>query len=227
MRFAVVVLAVCTMLESGLSAAQGAPAPESRATEAGSSVSATAARAAVNGGVPIGQIIAAVAKKSGKKFLVDPRVRADVTLFGQNPAEVTYNELLAVLDVYGFAAVETAGYVELVPNAIVRWEPLPLITGKENFPDEQYVTAMIHLKSTSAPMLVPILRPLVPQQGHLAADICTNTLMLVDRFANYKRIDALIRSLDIGSPRANPERCEPAPAAPSGPREGPAAPFPK
>jgi len=213
MRFSVIVPAVCTMLGAKVAAAQGAPAPtsESRATESGPAAAATFASAAVNGGVPIGQIIAAVAKKTGKKFLVDPRVRADVTLFGQNPSDVTYNELLAILDIHGFAGVETAGYVEVVPNATIRWEPLPIITGKESVPDEAYVTATIHVKSASAPMLVPILRPLLPQQGQLAADICSNTLLIVDRFANYKRIEALVRSLDVGNPRANLERCEPPP----------------
>jgi type II secretory pathway component GspD/PulD (secretin) len=221
MRFVMVVLAVCMMFGSRTVAAQGAPAPaESRgAVESGPAVAATAASAAVNGGVPIGQIIAAVAKKSGKRFLADPRVRADVTLFGQNPSDVTYSELLAILDLHGFAAVEAGGYVQLVPNALIRAEPLPVITGKENLPDDEYVTATIHVKSASAPMLVPIMRPLLPQQAHLAADVCTNTLMIVDRFANYKRIEALVRSLDVGNPRANPERCEPPPAPP---REMPA-----
>jgi len=219
MRCSVIVMGVFTMLGSGLAAAQGAPASESRAVESGPAVSATAASAAVNGGVPIGQIIAAVAKKSGKKFVVDARVRADVALFGQNPSEVTYNELLAILDVNGFAAVETSGYVEIVPNALIRWEPLPLITGKENLPDAEFVTATIHVKSANAAMLVPILRPLLPQQGHLAADTCANTLMIVDRFANYKRIEALVRSLDVGNPRPTAERCEPSsPSPPPPPR---------
>ena len=206
MRVSVIVLAVCTVLGSALAAGQGAPAPaaESRAAESGPAASATAASAAVNGGVPIGQIIAVVAKKSGKKFVVDPRVRADVALFGQNPSEVTYSELLAILDVHGFAAVEAAGYVQIVPNAIIRWEPLPIITGKENLPDDEYVTATIHVKNANAAQLVPIMRPLLPQQAHLAADTGSNTLMIVDRFANYKRIEALVRALDA-SPRSAAE----------------------
>src|SRR5262249_54778668 len=162
--------------------------------------------------------IAAVAKKTGKKFLVDPRVRGDVALFGQNTSDVTYNELLAILDIHGFATFETAGYVEVVPNAVVRWEPLPIITGKENLPDDEYVTATIHVKSASAPTLVPILRPLLPQQAHLAWDVCSNNLIIVDRFANYKRIEALIRTLDVGNPRGNADRCDLPPPAP---REGP------
>jgi general secretion pathway protein D len=85
---------------------------------------------------------------------------------------------------------------------------VPLITGKENLADDTYVTATMHLKSASAVMIVPILRPLLPQQAHLAAYTCGNTLMIVDRFANYKRIEALVRSLDVGEPHGAPEGCD-------------------
>src|SRR5690348_11550076 len=169
MRFVMVFLAVCMMLGSRTVAAQGAPSAESRAVESAPAIAATAASAAVNGGVPIGQVIAAVARKSGKKFVVDERVRGNVALFGQSPSDVTYSELLTILHVYGYAGIESAGYVEVIPNATVRSEPVPVITGKENLPDDEYVTATIHVKNANSAMLVPILRPLLPQQAHLAA----------------------------------------------------------
>jgi type II secretory pathway component GspD/PulD (secretin) len=226
MRCSVIVLAVCTMLGARVVPAQAPPdahagsesraAGDSRATpelrarpaEFGPNGPATPASVAVNGGIPIGQVIAAVARKSGKKFLVDPRVAGDVVLFGQAAGDVTYNQLLTILNVYGFAAVEASGYVEVVPNAVVRQEPLPIVTGKESLPDDAYVTATMHVKSASAAQLVPILRPLLPQQAHLAAYTCGNTLMIVDRFANYKRIEALVRTLDVGEPRSTPEGCD-------------------
>ena len=43
-----------------------------------------------NTGLPLAQLIAIVARKTGKKFLVDPRVHAGVTLIGQEPANVTF-----------------------------------------------------------------------------------------------------------------------------------------
>lgn len=65
--------------------------------------------------------------------------------------------------------------------------------------------------SVPAPLLVPILRPLIPQFGHLAASKCTNDLILVDRFANTKRLESIIQALDTGEPY-KPEKCgEPAP----------------
>jgi hypothetical protein len=53
-----------------------------------------------------------VAKKTGKKFVLDPRVRAEVTLIGEGPFRVSYDELLTILDTYGFMATESGGYVQ-------------------------------------------------------------------------------------------------------------------
>jgi type II secretory pathway component GspD/PulD (secretin) len=48
------------------------------------------------------KIIAAVSHKTNRKFVVDPRVNARVTLVGQKPSQVTYNELLTILETYGY-----------------------------------------------------------------------------------------------------------------------------
>src|SRR5688572_23073909 len=68
-------------------------------------------------GISITDIITAVAQKSAKKFLVDPRVRAEVTLVGQKPSNVTYSELLTILQLHGFAAIPDSHYVRVVPDA--------------------------------------------------------------------------------------------------------------
>jgi hypothetical protein len=54
--------------------------------------------------------------------------------------------------------------------------------------------------------LVPILRPLLPQMGHLAALPCVNKLIIVDTFASVRRIQAIIDALDVGEPYT-PEKC--------------------
>jgi len=66
--------------------------------------------------IPISSLIATVAKNTGRKFVLDPRVRANVALIGEEPSSVTYDELLTILDTYGFMAVETGGYVRVVPQ---------------------------------------------------------------------------------------------------------------
>ena len=164
-----------------------------------------------SGTVRLDSLIATVAKNTGKKFVLDPRVRASVALVGEEPSSVTYDELLTILDTYGFVAVQTGGYVLVVPDAEVRTEPLPFLTEGEKLPDHEYVTAVIHVKSLPAGWLVPILRPLVPQWGHLAAMPCSNDLVIVERFASVRRMETIIRAMDTGAPIKPPSCIVPMP----------------
>jgi type II secretory pathway component GspD/PulD (secretin) len=91
-------------------------------------------------GVPLDRLIATVAKKTGKKFVVDPRVHANAVLVGQEPSEVTYPQLLTVLEVYGYIAVDDGGYVRILPDANARQEPIPTITSKDTRPASECVT---------------------------------------------------------------------------------------
>jgi general secretion pathway protein D len=176
------------------------------------STPASSAEVHDSGGIPIEQIIATVAHKTGKKYLVDPRVRAQVHIFGQEPSGITYGDLLTILEVNGFVAVESGGYVQVLPNANSRQTPNPLLTGSQTYPDAQFVTTVLTVKSLSAAQLVPILRPLLPQFAHLAAYPCSNALLIADTFANVKRMEAIIKALDVGPPRK--ENCDPTGAAP-------------
>jgi hypothetical protein len=48
---------------------------------------------------------------------------------------------------------------------------------------------------------------LLPQQAHLAAAVCSNALLMVDTFANIRRIESLVAALDTGD-RYKADRCE-------------------
>lgn len=158
--------------------------------------------------VPISTVVAAVAKRSGKKFIVDPRVQGDALLLQENPAALSYDDLLMLLNVHGFAAVTTGDYVRVVPEASVRQMALPISNGDKR-PLAEYVTRIVPVKNLPAAMLVPMLRPLIPQQGHLVAMPCTNDLIIVDTFGNTQRLEQVIKSLDRGQPYV-PKQCEPA-----------------
>ncbi len=156
------------------------------------------------GAVPVETLIEAVAKRTRKTFIVDPRVQGEAVLIGRDPAELDYAELLSVLQVHGFAVVARGNLVRVIPEASVRQQPVAIVVGKEARPDAEYVTKTFTLKNVPAAQLVPILRPLLPQQGHLVAFPCTNMLMIVDTFGNVQRIEKLVQSLDVGAPYTPP-----------------------
>jgi general secretion pathway protein D len=151
-------------------------------------------------GVPLSRLIAIVAKKTGRKFVLDPRVHGNVSLLGEDTANVNYSELMTILGVYDFITTEMGGYVVVLPDANARQTPIPRLSGKETFPDSQVVDTTITVKNIPAAQLVPLLRPMLPQYAHLAAFPCINKLIVVDRYANVRRIQAVVESLDVGSP---------------------------
>lgn len=174
-------------------------------------------RPAPEGSIPITQLIGEVAKRTGKTFLLDPRVQADVVLLGAERNKLDYEELLSVLQVYGYATVEEKNHVRVVPDAVARQLPLTLISGTETRPNAEYVGKVLAVKSVPAAHLVPILRPLLPQQAHLVAIACTNVLVIVDTFANVQRIEKLVRALDTAGEPYKPGKCGAEVAVKAGP----------
>ena len=188
----------------------GAAGAQSGAEHASSSESASnvsAGSAHVENGVPISRLLATVAKKTGKKFVVDPQVHGDAEIVGQDAANISYGDLLTILHVNGYTAVEYGGYVNVIPAAGVRQLPVPQVSGRETRPEAEFVSKVITVKNVPATHLVPLLRPIMPQSGHLVALPCVNKLFIVDTFGNVQRIQAIIEALDVGEPYT-PEKCE-------------------
>lgn len=165
-------------------------------------------------GTPLVQLIETVSKKTGKNFILDPRVSGNAVLVGIDPSRVTYADLLTILQVNGYAAVESGGLVRVIPDSGGRSAPSPLIEGSEKHPDAEIVTRVIRVKSIPSPQLVPILRALLPQSAHLAAFPCTNELLIVDTYANVRRIEGVVAAMDKGDP-LTPPKCAAAPPQPA------------
>jgi general secretion pathway protein D len=171
-----------------------------------------------DGAVPLTSLISEIANRTGKRFVVDPRAKVDVTLIQRKPEPLDYAEVLTVLQVHGFTAVEEGNLVRVVPDANVRNLAVPLVSDKDKRADAEYITKVIAVRTTSAAMLVPMLRPLMPMQAHLAASVCTNGLVIVDTVANVRRIEAIVRSLDDGE-KPFPQRDCAAPQSTSEPKK--------
>jgi len=143
-------------------------------------------------------LISTVSKFTGKNFIIDPRVKAKVTVISANTLtpEAVYEVFLSVLQVHGYAAVPTGPIIKIVPAVNAKQGPLPLSGKNDNFPADELITKIIRLDHVPASQLVPILRPLVPQQGHLAAYNPTNTLIITDHAGNIHRLMKIIAGVD-------------------------------
>jgi general secretion pathway protein D len=142
-------------------------------------------------------IIRSFAKRTGKKFIIDPRVRFIPGFAGIDPDRITYEQLLATLSVNQFATFVQGDVVTVVPDANARQLPTPVYSDA-NFKagDDEWVTLLLTPKKACTPHLVPILRPLMPQAAHMAADLNSNSLIMTDRAANLRRVADLVERLD-------------------------------
>jgi general secretion pathway protein D len=146
----------------------------------------------------IGQVIEAVSALTGKNFIVDPRVKAQVTMISSTPlsADAFYEAFLSILQVYGFVAVQSGDIIKIMPDANARQMPAVDLPGKLPSAGDEIVTQVVQVQNVNAAQLVPILRPLIPQYGHLAAHPDSNMLIISDRSANVARMASIIRRID-------------------------------
>jgi len=145
----------------------------------------------------IRQIIEAVGEVTGRNFVIDPRVTAKVTMLSTTPMspDAFYEAFLSILAVYGFVAVPSGDVIKILPDANARQMPGWETMAGGQRPDD-IVTQVVPVRNVAAAQLVPILRPLIPQYGHLAAHPASNLLIISDRAANVDRVLRIIRRID-------------------------------
>ena len=146
----------------------------------------------------ITQVIEAVAAATGKNIIVDPRVRAQVTMLSATPMtpDAFYEAFLALLQVHGFVAVPSGKTVKVIPDANARTVPGNDLPDRVSASSDELVTQVVGVRNVSAVQMVAILRPLMPQNAHLAAYPSSNMLILADRANNVNRMVRIIRRID-------------------------------
>jgi type II secretory pathway component GspD/PulD (secretin) len=149
--------------------------------------------------VELAPLLERVERASNKRFLVDVRHGPRIYLGGVEPNDVTYPVLLAIFRLNGFAAFESGGFVNIVPDALIRFHAPIVQADDAALPAEMYVTRVLRTVNVNTSQLVPILRPLLPQSAHLAAHLDNSQLIVMDRYENVKRISEIVRSLDVPS----------------------------
>jgi len=149
----------------------------------------------------INALVESMSVLTGKNFIVDPRVKGRVTIISAKPMDEKelYEVFLAVLAVHGFAAVPSGNVIKIVPAAGAKQENIPTVDQRSGAEPDQIVTRVIQVQNVSAAQIVPILRPLIPPQGHLAAYTPTNVLIISDAAANVERIASIIGRIDLAS----------------------------
>ncbi|MES9843096.1 MAG: type II secretion system secretin GspD [Candidatus Sedimenticola sp. PURPLELP] len=152
-------------------------------------------------GADIKTLVTVVSEATGTNFIVDPRVKGKVTVVSAKPMDENelYQVFLSILDVHGFAAVESGDVIRIIPETTAKQTSVPVATAKRPGNGDQVVSRLIELKHVPARELVPLLRPLIPQDGSIAAHASSNILIVTDRARNLARLMEIISRIDTVS----------------------------
>ena len=144
-------------------------------------------------GADIREFIDQIAQITGETFVVDPRVKGQVSVVSSTPLTLSevYQLFLSVMTTHGFSVITQGEQARIVPNAEAKAD-----AGQGPAAPDRLETRVIQVQHSSATELIPLIRPLVPQYGHLAAVTSANAIIISDRSANIARIEDLLRQLD-------------------------------
>jgi general secretion pathway protein D len=146
----------------------------------------------------IQEFIKFVADVTGTTMVIDPNVKGKVRVISSKPVSQAelYDLFLSILDVQGYTAVRSGQVIRIVPSKDARSSPVPIMEDQAAVGNDEYVTQVIRLDNISAAKLIPVLRPLVPQQAHMAAYAPSNAIIISDIRSNIGRIVDIIERMD-------------------------------
>ena len=146
----------------------------------------------------LNEFVAQVAEITGRTFVVDPRIRGNVTVISSTPmdADAVYELFLSVLRVHNWTAVPSGGVIRIQQTATAKQSPGvdgPL----DAIPPEELVTRVVPAQNVDSAELVKILRPLIPQYGHIASVAQPNVVIISDHADNILRLQEIIGQIDV------------------------------
>lgn len=147
----------------------------------------------------IQELIRFVAEATETTIVVDPNVKGKVKVVSSKPVNASelYDLFLAILDVHGYTAVRSGGVLRVIRNQDARSSSVPVAdSAARSGVNDEYVTQVLRLDNISAAKLIPVLRPLVPQQAHMAAYAPSNAIIISDVASNIARIRDVIERMD-------------------------------
>jgi general secretion pathway protein D len=142
-------------------------------------------------------VVKAVGQMTGRNFLLDPRVKGQVTIISSRPVTTSaaYQIFLSALKAQGFTAVEGIGVIKIVPTTEAKTNAEVNMEGEPRG-GERIMTHVTVVQHTSATQMIPLLRPLMSPTSQLSAYEQANALIITDYADNIRRMLRIIEKID-------------------------------
>ena len=151
----------------------------------------------------IREFVTQVSTITGRSFVVDPRGKGNVTVISSAAMneDAIFEVFLSVLRVHGYAAVPAGNVTKIVQQVLAKQSGNPrdfLTSGRS----EELITSVIPVRNSPSSELVKILRPLIPQYGHVAGIDSPNVLIVSDHADNIARLSSIVKRIDVADDQA-------------------------
>jgi len=142
-------------------------------------------------------VVKAVGQMTGRNFLLDPRVKGQITIISARPVTTTaaYQIFLSALKAQGFTAVEGIGATKIVPTTEAKANAEVNLQGEPRG-GERIMTHVLVVQHTSATQMIPLLRPLMSPTSQLSAYDQANALIITDYADNIRRMMRIVEKID-------------------------------
>ncbi|NDY70862.1 type II secretion system protein GspD [Desulfobacter hydrogenophilus] len=150
--------------------------------------------------VDIGVFIRFISKLTQKNFVVDTKVRGKVTIISPEKISVdeAYKVFESVLDIYGFATVESGSVVKIIPAVNARGDNVDTRVARDvEQASDKLVTRLIPLTYASSDELKSLLSPMLAKGSLLLSHADSNMLIATATLASIDRLLKLINSIDV------------------------------
>jgi len=143
-----------------------------------------------------------MSKLTGKNFVVDKRVKGNVTIISPTKISVkdAYKVFESVLDINGFATVESGKIIKIIPAPKAKVDNIDtkIMTGMDKPGDlkDNIVTRIIPLEYARADELKKLLTPLVPRGSIVISYQDTNMLIITATLTSINRLLKVIDTID-------------------------------
>jgi general secretion pathway protein D len=150
--------------------------------------------------VDIQVFIKFISELTGKNFVIDDKVKGKVTIISPRKIAVdeVYKVFESVLEVYGFATVQSGDVIKIIQSQQAREKSLE--TRLQHEPatmDDKYVTQIISLDHANPDEMKRVLDPLISKTSVILSYPPAGMLVITDVLSNIKRLQDIIEALDV------------------------------
>ena len=145
-------------------------------------------------------VVQFISEVTGKSFILDADQKARGKITVISPIQVTteeaYEIFQAILNLKGYTIVPSGRLFKILPAQAAPQSTIETVQESAE-PGERIVTRIFQLQNVDANEMVQVISPLVSKGSPVIAYPATNTLIIIDSYANIERVIEIVTALDV------------------------------